>query len=168
MGHNTTSSHLVRVLRQCFCRTAVPDILWSDGGPQFTSKCFHDFSRQWGFIHKVSSPYYPQSNGKVEAMVKSMKKLIATSWNKRSLNEDALCRALLQYRNTPSRKDGLSLAQKLLILVHQCKTHSQLTTALFYHVGKKQSRKQKHRLQIHWSKHKHITISMPTHYQTLE
>ena len=46
-------------------------------------------------------------------MVKSMKKLIATSWNKRSLNEDALCRALLQYRNTPSRKDGLSPAQKL-------------------------------------------------------
>ena len=42
-----------------------------------------------------------------------MKKLIRTSWNGRSLDEDKLTFALLQYRNTPSRKDGLSPAQKL-------------------------------------------------------
>jgi len=29
------------------------------------------------------------------------------------MEEEKLCRALLQYRNTPSRKDGLSPAQKL-------------------------------------------------------
>ncbi len=45
--------------------------------------------------------------------VKSMKKLLRTSWKGRSMDEDALVRALLQYRNTPSRKDGLSPAQKL-------------------------------------------------------
>ena len=113
MGHNTTTFHLVQVMRQSFCRTAIPDILWSDGGPQFTSKQFQDFSKQWGFLHKTSSPHYPQSNGKVEATVKSMKKLISASWTGRSLNEDHLCRALLQYRNTPSRKDSVSPAQKL-------------------------------------------------------
>jgi hypothetical protein len=42
-----------------------------------------------------------------------MKKLIKSSWNVRSLDEEKLTRALLQYRNTPSRKDGLSPAQKL-------------------------------------------------------
>ena len=42
-----------------------------------------------------------------------MKKIIRTSWNGRHLDEDKLCRALLQYRNTPSHKDGLSPAQKL-------------------------------------------------------
>jgi len=42
-----------------------------------------------------------------------MKKTIATSWNTRTLNDDKLCRAILQYRNTPSQKDGLSPAQKL-------------------------------------------------------
>ena len=42
-----------------------------------------------------------------------MKKLIKTSWNAHSLNEDQLTCAILQYRNTPSRKDGLSPAQKL-------------------------------------------------------
>ncbi len=42
-----------------------------------------------------------------------MKKIIRTAWNSRHLDEDKLCRALLQYRNTPSRKDSLSPAQKL-------------------------------------------------------
>ena len=42
-----------------------------------------------------------------------MKKIIRAAWTGRTLNEDKLCRALLQYRNAPSRKDGLSPAQKL-------------------------------------------------------
>ena len=113
MGHNTTTPRLNAVLRQSFCRTGVPDILWSDQGPQFTAKLFQEFAKQWGFQHLTSSPLYPQSNGKAEATVKSMKKLIRAAWTGRSLDEDILTRALLQYRNTPSRKDGLSPAQKL-------------------------------------------------------
>lgn len=42
-----------------------------------------------------------------------MKKLLVASWHNQHLNEEKLCGALLQYRNTPSRKDGLSPAQKL-------------------------------------------------------
>ena len=59
-------------------------------------------------ITKVS-----QGNGKAEATVKSMKKIIRSAWRGRSLDENKLARALLQYRNTPSRKDGLAPAQKL-------------------------------------------------------
>ena len=113
MGQNTTAYHLTKALRGCFCRTGVPDKLWSDQGPQFTSKPFHDFMQQWGIEHITSSPRYPQSNGKAEATVKSMKKLIKSAWNGRIVDDDKLTRALLQYRNTPSRKDGLSPAQKL-------------------------------------------------------
>ena len=113
LTRNTTTSQISAALRQTFCRTAIPDIVWSDGGPQFTSIQFKQFAQQWGFLHKTSSPYHPQSNGKIESTVKSMKKIIRTSWNSRSLNQDKFCRALLQYRNTPSRRDGLSPAQKL-------------------------------------------------------
>jgi len=56
---------------------------------------------------------YPQSNGEIEASVKTMKKLIRTSWTGRILDEDKLCRALLQYCITPSLKGGISPAQKL-------------------------------------------------------
>ena len=48
--------------------------------------------------------YYPQSNGKAEATVKSMKHLIHSAWNGRYLDDKILCQALLQYRNTPSRE----------------------------------------------------------------
>ena len=43
-----------------------------------------------------------------------MKKLLQNSWNGRALDDEKFCRSLLQYCNTPSRKDGLSPAQKLL------------------------------------------------------
>jgi len=81
-------------------------------GPQYTSKLFKVITKQWCFEH-ITSPRYPQSNGKAEATVKSMKNLIRASWTGKCLDEDKLTRALLQYRNTPSRKDGLSPAQKL-------------------------------------------------------
>ena len=42
-----------------------------------------------------------------------MKKIIRAAWNGRFLDDKRLCKALLQYRNTPSAKDGLSPAQKL-------------------------------------------------------
>jgi len=48
-----------------------------------------------------------------ESAVKSMKKLIQACWTGRSLDHEKFCRALLQYRNTPSRKDRLSPAQNL-------------------------------------------------------
>ena len=113
MGTNTTTAQLTSALKATFCRTSVPDEMWTDQGPQFTSKSFQDFTHQWGFAHTTSSPRYPQSNGKAEATVKSMKKIIRTAWTGRHLDEDKLTRALLQYRNTPSRKDGQSPAQKL-------------------------------------------------------
>ena len=113
MGHNTTTPRLVTALKQAFCHSGAPDIVWSDQGPQFSAKMFQDFTEEWGFRHITSSPTYPQSNGKIEATVKSMKKLIQSAWTDNHLDEGKMARALLQYRNTPSRRDGLSPAQKL-------------------------------------------------------
>ena len=113
MGNNTTTPRLITTLLNVFCRTGAPDIVWSDQGPQFTSKLFLDFTKEWGFQHITSSPMYPQSNGKAEATVKSMKNLIKTSWIRDTIDERKMTRALLQYRNTPSQRDLLSPAQKL-------------------------------------------------------
>ena len=96
-----------------FFHTAVPDTLWTDGGSQFTSKKFTDFLQTWGVAHNTSSPHYPQSNGRAKAAIKSMKKIIPAAWTGHSINWDQLSCALLQYRNTPWRKDNLSQAQKL-------------------------------------------------------
>ena len=115
MGRNITTSHLDAGLKELFSRTAIPDIFWSD---RFTSREFQSFACQWGFHHQTSTPHYPQSNDRAEAAVKSMKRIIRAAWNGRWINEENLCRVLLQYRNTPSRKDGLSPAQKHVLSAH--------------------------------------------------
>lgn len=45
----------------------------SDNGPQFIAKDFKEFIRICGMTHVKTSPYYPQSNGKIERWHKSIK-----------------------------------------------------------------------------------------------
>ncbi len=45
----------------------------SDNGPQFIAKDFKEFIRLCGMTHVKTSPYYPQSNGKLERWHQSLK-----------------------------------------------------------------------------------------------
>ena len=45
----------------------------SDNGPQFIAKDFKQFIRICGMTHVKTSPYYPQSNGKLERFHKTLK-----------------------------------------------------------------------------------------------
>ncbi|MEW6203275.1 MAG: IS3 family transposase [bacterium] len=45
----------------------------SDNGPQFIARDFKEFIRICGMTHVRTSPFYPQSNGKIEAWHKSLK-----------------------------------------------------------------------------------------------
>jgi len=47
--------------------------LISDNGPQFIAKDFKEFIRIAGMTHVRTSPYYPQSNGKIERWHKTLK-----------------------------------------------------------------------------------------------
>ena len=96
------------------CASGAPDIICTDQGAQFMSKEIQDFFKRWGIRHVTSSPPFPQSNGRAEAAVKSMKKIIRRTWDaqQRRLNKEAWTRALVQYRNTPG-VTGLSPAQRL-------------------------------------------------------
>ena len=51
---------------------AKPRII-SDNGPQFIARDFKEFVRISGMTHVRTSPYYPQSNGKIERWHKSLK-----------------------------------------------------------------------------------------------
>jgi putative transposase len=51
---------------------AQPRII-SDNGPQFVAKDFKEFIRISGMTHVKTSPYYPQSNGKLERYHKTIK-----------------------------------------------------------------------------------------------
>jgi putative transposase len=45
----------------------------TDNGPQFIAKDFKEFIRITGMTHVRTSPYYPQSNGKIERWHKTLK-----------------------------------------------------------------------------------------------
>ncbi len=53
-------------------REKFPRII-SDNGPQFIAKDFKEFIRVAGMTHVRTSPYYPQSNGKLERFHKTIK-----------------------------------------------------------------------------------------------
>ena len=99
-------------MREIFCQVGVPQSIMSDGGPQFTSGVFRNFLNRWGVQHRVSSPHYPQSNGRAESAVKAAKKLIRCCWDdcRNQLDEERWTRGILQQRNTPGR-GGRSPAQ---------------------------------------------------------
>ncbi len=57
-------------------REAFPNVrprIISDNGPQFIANDFKAFIRICGMTHVRTSPYYPQSNGKIERWHKSLK-----------------------------------------------------------------------------------------------
>ena len=57
-------------------REQFPDVrprIISDNGPQFIAKDFKEFIRICGMTHVRTSPYYPQSNGKMEGWHRSLK-----------------------------------------------------------------------------------------------
>ena len=89
-------------MQKAFSRQGIPDTLFSDNGPQFSSCEFKQFAKDYGFEHITSSPRYPQSNGEVERAVQTLKAILNKT------NDEYL--GLLSYRNTPL-KNGYSPAQ---------------------------------------------------------
>ena len=67
--HSTMSRVLIQEMKAVFIELGVPNVIVSDGGPQYTSLEFKDFMKQWQIEHRVSSPRNPQSNGMAERCV---------------------------------------------------------------------------------------------------
>ena len=63
---------IVQRARERFPKTT-PRII-SDNGPQFIAKDFKEFIRVAGMTHVRTSPYYPQSNGKIERWHHTLKR----------------------------------------------------------------------------------------------
>jgi transposase InsO family protein len=64
----------------------VPLQLVSDHGKHFENEIFVELSSRLGFSHEFASPYYPQSNGQVEAVNKVLKTMLQRTVNKHKTN----------------------------------------------------------------------------------
>jgi len=73
----------------------------TDNGPQFIARDFKEFIRLSGMTHVRTSPFYPQSNGKIESMHKTLKTECIRPKAPRSLDEAraAIEDFVFQYNN---------------------------------------------------------------------
>lgn len=107
---DTKSPVIIKFLKQQFSRHGIPDVLVTDNGPQFVSKEFEAFTREWEFKHVSSSPNHAKSNGKAESAVKIAKNLFKKALKD---NQDPWL-ALLDYRNTQTAGMQSSPVQRLM------------------------------------------------------
>ena len=63
---NETSEEVICHLKSIFARHGIPQQLFSDNGPQYSSTEFSNFSKRYQFVHTTSSPRFPQSIGEAE------------------------------------------------------------------------------------------------------
>lgn len=118
---NTTSNTIIKCMKAQIARHGIMDILITDGGPQYSSQTFREFTREYGIQHNISSPEHQQSNGLAEQAVKTMKNLI----KKTQQDGTDFYLALLQLRNTPRDTTLGSPVQRLM----NRRTQTQLPTA---------------------------------------
>lgn len=105
----TTCRIVVDKLSAMFARHGIPIEVCTDGGPQFTSHEFASFRTKCDFIHTISSPRFPQSNGLAEKGVQVVKRLLKKTQHS---NEDFWV-GLLNYRTTPL-EDGRTPSELLM------------------------------------------------------
>ena len=107
--YSTDSKAVITKLKAHFARYGIPNIVFTDNGPQFSSFRFTEFATAYDFDHITSSPHHPKSNGKVESAVKAAKHMMMKTEAARS---DPYL-ALLDIRNTPTQ-GLLSPVQRLM------------------------------------------------------
>ena len=102
----TTTRAVIRNMQSVFARHGIPEVVRSDNGPQYSSREFAQFARNYGFNHVTSSPEYPQSNGEAERAVQTFKNILRK-------NSQDVYMGLLAYRNS-ALFNGYSPAQLLM------------------------------------------------------
>lgn len=74
---NDESSETTKnLLKSYFARFGIPKVVRFDNGPQFSSKKFKEFAKDWNLKYVTSSPRYPQCNGFVGRQVQTVKKIL--------------------------------------------------------------------------------------------
>jgi hypothetical protein len=97
--NNTTDTAVHFFFNHVISHFGVPLQLVSDHGKHFENEIFIELSSWLGFSHEFASPYYPQSNGQVEAVNKVLKTMLQCTVNKHKTNwHHMLFSALWAYR----------------------------------------------------------------------
>ena len=110
---STTSSVIIKHLSDIFSRLGFPKSIRADNGPQFVSNEFKEFCKDHNIELIQTPPYWPQANGEVENMNKSiLKRLQIAHANGRNYHTE-IYKFLLMYNVTPHGTNGKSPSELL-------------------------------------------------------
>ena len=135
---STNAASVINVMKSVFARHGIPNEVFSDNGPQFASAEFERFAKNWDFVHTTSSPMFPQSNGRAEKSVQTVKNIMKKS---KDAGEDHYI-GLLAYRTTPL-ECGKSPAE--LLMGRRVRSNLPISNKLLKIGGSKRVRKLKER-----------------------
>ena len=140
MKNCTTAEKTIDVLRACFARYGLPQVLVSDNGPQFTSTAFQTFMKMNGIVHKLVPPYHPSSNGAAERTVQIVKRALEKIVKDKKVGGllKDISQFLFKYRITPQSTTGKSPAELFLKRVPRSRL-SLLKPSLARYVENKQN-----------------------------
>ena len=111
-ANDTSFSNWLRTFCSMF---GIPEIISTDGGPEFMSGEVKTLLKQYGIRHRVSSAYNPHSNSRAEIGVKTVKRLLQENVDSDgSIENSRFLNALLTYKNTPDRDMALTPAEIVL------------------------------------------------------
>ena len=106
---SSKSKKVIEELIKFFTKFGLPKVLQSDCGSNFTSKLFAEHMHDLGIQHITSTPYHPESQGKIERFHQTMKSMIkkycmesGSDWDKE------LPYLLFAFRSAPSESLGYS------------------------------------------------------------
>nr|XP_012137589.1 PREDICTED: uncharacterized protein K02A2.6-like [Megachile rotundata] len=113
VGNNINSQVTIEICRKIFAIYGLTQYLVSDNGRAFVSKEFTDFLKVNGITQRLTAPYHPATNGQAERYVQILKNSLKRMKADRTNIQPALQQLLIQYRNTPHAKTGISPAELL-------------------------------------------------------
>ena len=96
-----TSAAVIKALRSTFCMFGAPAEVMTDNGTQFSSAAFATFLQSFAVTHRTSTPLWPQANGEVERMNRTMAKALRIAQLTGCDQSQALQEWLMAYRATP-------------------------------------------------------------------
>ena len=106
------------IYHDIICRFGLPKSIQSDNGPHFVNEVIDRLTQILEIRHRFSTPYYPQSNGRAERLIGTLKAMMIRSVQDTDRDEEtgvvnwqpAIYTALYVYRSTPHHATGVSPA----------------------------------------------------------
>ena len=81
-SRNNDHKIVIKFLKEnILSRFGIPRAMISDGGTHFCNKSFKSLMKKYGIIHKVATPYHPQTSGQIELANREIKQILEKTVN---------------------------------------------------------------------------------------